>query len=106
MLSDMTISAVMRRMQEAELKRLAVADKETGQEPATGPRGGEVSRWWWGVQFWTLGGSVLNQWVVRMEICEVLGIGAPGLCYGASSDITLIASNPSRKTSLSSDVTI
>ena len=39
MLSDMTISAVMRRMQEAELKRLSVADKETGQGAATGPRG-------------------------------------------------------------------
>ena len=39
MLSDMTISAVMRRMQEAELKRLTVADKEAGQEAPTGPRG-------------------------------------------------------------------
>ena len=39
MLSDMTISAVMRRMQEADLKRLAVADKAARREAPTGPRG-------------------------------------------------------------------
>ena len=39
MLSDMTISAVMRRMQEAELKRLAEADAAAGREATTGTRG-------------------------------------------------------------------
>ena len=39
MLSDMTISAVMRRMQEAELKRLANEDAAAGREAPTGPRG-------------------------------------------------------------------
>ena len=39
MLSDMTISAVMRRMQESELKRLAEADKVAEIEPPKGPRG-------------------------------------------------------------------
>lgn len=38
-LSDMTISAVMRRMQESELKRLAEADRAAGIEPPKGPRG-------------------------------------------------------------------
>ena len=39
MLSDMTISAVMRRMQASELTRLAEADKAAGVEPPKGPRG-------------------------------------------------------------------
>ena len=39
MLSDMSLSAVMRRMQASELKRLAEADKAAGIEPPTGPRG-------------------------------------------------------------------
>ena len=39
MLSDMTISAVMRRMQESEEKRLAELDRKAGQKPSTAPRG-------------------------------------------------------------------
>jgi integrase len=39
MLSDMSLSAVMRRMQETELKRLAEADKAAGIESPKGPRG-------------------------------------------------------------------
>jgi integrase len=39
MLSDMTISAVMRRMQEAEVKRLAEADRVAGRKPEDQPRG-------------------------------------------------------------------
>ena len=39
MLSDMTISAVMRRMQEAELKALAEADAAAGRKASTEPRG-------------------------------------------------------------------
>ncbi len=39
MLSDMSISAVMRRMQESELERLEAQDKAEGQEPGTGPHG-------------------------------------------------------------------
>jgi integrase len=38
-MSDMTLSAVMRRMQEAELKRLAKADAAAGRETSTEPRG-------------------------------------------------------------------
>ncbi|TNC45936.1 DUF4102 domain-containing protein [Rubellimicrobium rubrum] len=38
MLSDMTISAVMRRMQESEEKRLAEQDRKAGRKPSTGPR--------------------------------------------------------------------
>jgi integrase len=39
MLSDMTISAVMRRMQEAEVKRLAEQDRKAGRNPLLAPRG-------------------------------------------------------------------
>lgn len=39
MLSDMSISAVMRRMQAAEVKRLDVAERAAGREPANEPRG-------------------------------------------------------------------
>ena len=39
MLSDMSLSAVMRRRQASELKRLAEADKVAGIEPPKGPRG-------------------------------------------------------------------
>ena len=39
MLSDMSLSAVMRRMQASELARLAEADKAAGVEPPKGPRG-------------------------------------------------------------------
>lgn len=39
MLSDMSLSAVMRRMQASELKRLAEADKAAGIESPNGPRG-------------------------------------------------------------------
>jgi integrase len=39
MLSDMTISAVMRRMQEAEEKRLAELDRKAGRKPSSAPRG-------------------------------------------------------------------
>lgn len=39
MLSDMSISAVMRRMQEAEVKRLAEEDREAGRKTSSGPRG-------------------------------------------------------------------
>ena len=44
MLSDVTILAVMRRMQETELKRLVVADKASGQKAPTGPTGYVDSR--------------------------------------------------------------
>lgn len=39
MLSDMTLSAVMRRMQETEKKRLADEDHKAGRTPKSGPRG-------------------------------------------------------------------
>jgi integrase len=39
MLSDMTVSAVMRRMQEAEVKRLDMADTAAGCEVSAEPRG-------------------------------------------------------------------
>lgn len=39
MLSDMTISAVMRRMQESEEKRLADKDRKAGRKPSSAPRG-------------------------------------------------------------------
>ena len=39
MLSDMSLSAVMRRLQDSELKRLAEADKAAGTKPPKGPRG-------------------------------------------------------------------
>jgi integrase len=39
MLSDMALSAVMRRMQEAELKRLAEEDRKAGREITPAPRG-------------------------------------------------------------------
>jgi len=39
MLSDMTVSAVMRRMQEVEEKRLAEADRKAGRKPSPAPCG-------------------------------------------------------------------
>jgi integrase len=39
MLSDMTLSAVMRRMQETEAQRLDEADKAAGRRPTGAPRG-------------------------------------------------------------------
>ena len=39
MLSDMTISAVMRRIQDAEVKRLSEVDREAGRKPSSAPRG-------------------------------------------------------------------
>ena len=39
MLSDMTISAVMRRMQDAEVKRLSEEDCKAGRKPSSAPRG-------------------------------------------------------------------
>jgi integrase len=38
-LSDMSLSAVMRRMQEAEAKRLDEADRAVGRKPSEAPRG-------------------------------------------------------------------
>lgn len=38
-LSDMTISAVMRRMQDAEVKRLSEEDRRAGRKPSSAPRG-------------------------------------------------------------------
>ncbi|WP_425467382.1 tyrosine-type recombinase/integrase [Rubellimicrobium roseum] len=39
MMSDMTISAVMRRMQEAEERRLTEVDRKAGRKPSTASRG-------------------------------------------------------------------